>query len=204
MWYHIKREGNRFSYSPAKTPQTMAKSRIKKYIDIQEIERHYRIEEDGAVWSHMKGRYLKPVRNSVGYFHVFIAKPHLGWITVHRLVACKYIGQCPDGLETSHKDGLKENNHWTNLEYISHRDNVIRSYQGHGRVSYGPVGHCHSWETKRVMALKKNKPVCASDGRTWGSMQMCCDDLGVDRKAVYNAIRWDRPIKKVGVRLAFL
>jgi hypothetical protein len=178
----------------------MAK-RIKKFIDIDEIEKNYRIEEDGAVWSYLKNRYLKPTPNYVGYYYVAIAKPRLGLTAIHRLVACKYIGQCPEGLETSHKDGKKENNHWTNLEYISHRDNVMKSYREHGRISYGPKGHCHSWETKQLMALRKNKPVCSSDGGVWDSIQACADSLGIDRKAVYNSIRWQRPIRKFNIQL---
>jgi hypothetical protein len=178
--------------------------RIKKYIDIEEIEKNYRIEEDGAIWSYMRNRYLKPTTNNVGYYHVVIAKPRLGVISVHRLVACKYIGQCPEGLETSHKDGKKQNNHWTNLEYISHRDNIFKSYREHGRISYGPVGWCPSWETKQLMALRKQKPVCSSDGRVWDSIQECADKLGVDRKAVYNSIRWHRPIRRFDVQLAQL
>jgi hypothetical protein len=177
--------------------------RVKKFIDIDEIEKNYRIEEDGAVWSYMRNRYLKPILNTAGYFHVFIAKPFLGWIGVSRLVACKYIGQCPEGLETSHKDGDRTNNHWTNFKYISHRDNVLKSYREHGRISYGPRGYCHTWEAKQLMALKKEKAVIASDGRKWDSIQKCADDIGVSRRTVYSSIVTGHKSERIGAWLSF-
>jgi hypothetical protein len=44
---------------------------------------------------------------------------------VHRVVAEAFIGQSPHPKYTvNHKDGNKLNNHYTNLEWISHTDNV--------------------------------------------------------------------------------
>lgn len=173
-----------------------------KVIDLAEIEKHYRIEEDGAIWSYRRNRYLKPFRNSVGYYYVYVAVADIGVMAVHRLVAAKYIGQCPPGLETSHMDGDQTNNHWSNLEYISHAENVKKSYREHGRrITYGMKGHCHSWETKQVMALKKEKPVMSDDGRMWDSIQKCADDLGVDRKIIYRGIKEERKVK--GMRMSF-
>ena len=47
---------------------------------------------------------------------------------VHDLVADAFIGQKPDGKEVNHIDGVKTNNVWTNLEYITHLGNM-----GHAR-----------------------------------------------------------------------
>ena len=179
----------------------MAKARIKKFIDLEEIERSYRIEEDGAVWSLIKNRYIAAITNTAGYYHVFISKPRLGWIGVARLVACKYLGQCPDGLETSHKDGNKHNNHYTNLEYITHSNNLKKSFREHGRPAPEGFTGQHTWATKQAMAAKKEKPIISSDDRRWGSIQKCADSLGVDRKVVYNAIRYGRRIRGVEVFL---
>jgi len=59
----------------------------------------------------------------------------------------------------------------------------------------------HTWATKQAMAARKEKPVMSSDNRRWGSIQKCADSLGVDRKVVYNAIRYGRRIKGVGFLL---
>lgn len=55
-------------------------------------------------------------------------------IAVHRLVAKMFVDN-PDGLpEVNHKDGNRSNNHFENLEWCSHRDNIIHSYEN-GRVA---------------------------------------------------------------------
>lgn len=44
--------------------------------------------------------------------------------TIHSLVADKYLGPCPAGMEINHKDGNKLNNHPSNLEYVTHKENI--------------------------------------------------------------------------------
>lgn len=43
---------------------------------------------------------------------------------IHRLVAEAVYGPCPEGYEVNHKDGNKLNNHPSNLEYITHAENI--------------------------------------------------------------------------------
>jgi hypothetical protein len=58
----------------------------------------------------------------------------LGWnknnqYRVHRLVAHCWIGKCPDGLEVNHIDGVKYNNHYKNLEYVTSKRNKIHAVE---------------------------------------------------------------------------
>ncbi len=48
---------------------------------------------------------------------------------VHRLVAAAFIGPCPDGKEVNHKDDNRCNNAVTNLEYITHGENIKHGYR---------------------------------------------------------------------------
>jgi len=46
---------------------------------------------------------------------------------VHQLVADAWLGPCPDGMEVDHKDFDKANNRPSNLEYVTHQENVQRA-----------------------------------------------------------------------------
>ena len=175
-----------------------------KAINLSLIEQYYRIEEDGMIWSYLKDRYKGVFLNRCNYVYVTL-KGVYGPIGVHRLVAAKYIGVCPDGMEINHKDGDKLNNHWMNLEYVTHSENIKKSYEM-GRV--GPMlgkklGPC-SDATKAKMAAAKNKAVVSDDGEVWDSIWACAWALGINRKAIYNAIKFKRSLKKNGLRLQFV
>ena len=108
-----------------------------KWIDIPGWETRYEISEDGLVRSKdmmvnakggakakRKGRLLKPILKNSGYYCVTLTngvdRPH---ISVHRLVARAFIGECPIGLHVLHGDGNRLNNHYTNLRYGTPADN---------------------------------------------------------------------------------
>jgi hypothetical protein len=164
-------------------------------IDIQEIEKHYRIEEDGAVFSLTKQRYLRAVPNKANYLHVCL---HLylpyKFFLVHRLVGAKYNGECPIDKEACHDDGNKWNNHHTNIVYRTHSENILQSYQEHGRkhpvwlsMPRSPL----SFETKQKMADAKKKQVLYSfNGAdiTFTSIEDASQSLNTYRKKIYRCI----------------
>lgn len=49
-------------------------------------------------------------------------------INVHRLVMLSFVGPCPQGMCVDHKDGNKQNNRLTNLEYVTLSENQRRAY----------------------------------------------------------------------------
>jgi hypothetical protein len=60
-----------------------------------------------------------------GYFKVGLSirgKWHC--IFVHKMVTEAFFGQRPDGYVVNHKDGIKQNNNITNLEYVTPEGNV--------------------------------------------------------------------------------
>jgi hypothetical protein len=98
-----------------------------KWVDIPQWELRYEISEYGDVRSKdmqvkaksgavaiRKGRVLAPVRKNNGYLCVTLTdgvnRPQ---ISIHRLVARAFIGECPIGLHVLHGDGDKANNHFT-------------------------------------------------------------------------------------------
>ena len=70
------------------------------------------------------GRETKVSIDAHGYSAVMISikcKKHLR--KVHRLVALEFIPNSGDKPEVNHKDGNKQNNLWTNLEWVTHAEN---------------------------------------------------------------------------------
>ena len=86
------------------------------------------------------------------------------WHYAHRLVASHYINN-PDNLsDVNHKDGIKDNNDVSNLEWCTHSDNIKHSFDVLGRTN--PTGVNHWCYGKEVSNDTKTKMSAAKKGRT--------------------------------------
>lgn len=137
-----------------------------KNINIPEIEKYYIITEDGNVFSKIKNRYLKPNFNSSGYIIYYLKYANSpGWYLAHRLVAAKYIQTANQNCEINHKDRNKSNNHYSNLEYVTHSQNILKSFREQGRVQTHS-NFKHTPEIRKKMSEAKKKKVDAFIGET--------------------------------------
>ena len=94
--------------------------------DIPAYEGLYQVSDHGRVLG-QKGHALRPGRDRLGYRTVVLSRQsHKKTFRVHRLVTAAFIGL--DAREVNHKDGDRGNNRLDNLEYVSHSDNCIHSY----------------------------------------------------------------------------
>lgn len=98
----------------------------------------YCISEFGDVMSYPKGhykttRFLRGYTTIQGYRIVGLSKKgKRQWnLGVHRLVALAFIGPCPDDKEVNHIDGDPSNNHVSNLEYVTHAENMQHMHDLH-------------------------------------------------------------------------
>ncbi len=86
------------------------------------------------------GRIMTPTLQSIGYLSV---KPTVDGknvhFYVHHLVAAAFIGPRPDNADINHIDGCKTNNHVSNLEYVSHAENMRHAR----RLGLTPTGERH-------------------------------------------------------------
>lgn len=85
----------------------------------------YKISEYGNLTS-KNGKKYKSLPNPNGYLYVRIHKFGIR-TTVHNMVARLWLGENPGGLQINHKDGNKRNNHYSNLEYVSCKENINHS-----------------------------------------------------------------------------
>ena len=87
----------------------------------------YKVSNYGRVLG-QKGYVLRPGRDRLGYRTVVLSRQgQTKTFRVHRLVAAAFIGV--DAREVNHKDGDRGNNRLENLEYASHSDNCLHSYE---------------------------------------------------------------------------
>ena len=72
---------------------------------------------------------LKLQKHNKGYYMVTIyTNPKKGRPTlVHHLVAECYIGPRPDKMVIDHIDNNPKNNYYTNLQYVTHQDNILKN-----------------------------------------------------------------------------
>lgn len=95
---------------------------------------NYEINSSGAVRRRTKskngvfdvGFVLKSRLDKYGYLTVALYKDSAKsgkTITVHSLVLLCFLGPRPQGFEINHKDGNKQNNHISNLEYCTSEEN---------------------------------------------------------------------------------
>lgn len=115
--------------------------------DIPGFEGLYAATEDGQIWSYPRkwlsgndfnskhsGKFLRPFRQSRGYLKVTLTvNGQYFQRYIHRLVALAFLANPLHLAEVNHLDGDKHNNHHSNLEWASHRDNTAYYYKTHYR-----------------------------------------------------------------------
>ena len=89
----------------------------------------YFLGDDGVLFDTVRGKIVKQNKQQKGYLQVRIRNEHGGYVTlrVHRLVAECFVDR-GSGTEVNHKDGNKENNHYSNLEWCSRGENISHAY----------------------------------------------------------------------------
>ena len=96
-------------------------------MNIKEFKKDYFVGEDGSIY-----KKLKPQKCSNGYmdFKDNDKKHHL----VHRLVAEQFLGTDDLTLDVNHKDGNRQNNNVSNLEWCTRSENLIHSFNELGQT----------------------------------------------------------------------
>lgn len=70
------------------------------------------------------GKILKQRNDKDGYKQIHLCKNKKAYNKrVHRLVMQAFTGPCPEGHVVNHMDGVKDNNNWLNLEYVTRQGN---------------------------------------------------------------------------------
>ena len=86
----------------------------------------YEISEDGRYLRNVKSkRFLKPRLNQDYYEWIINVKGKSVAKKAHTLVAECWLGERPEGYVIDHIDRDKHNNHYSNLRYVTKRENAL-------------------------------------------------------------------------------
>ena len=80
----------------------------------------YDIDENGNVYSYLSNKYLTPQLDRYGYLYITIKSKHY---KVHRLVAEAFLENPENKTCIDHIDRNKLNNHYSNLRYVTPKEN---------------------------------------------------------------------------------
>jgi predicted DNA-binding protein YlxM (UPF0122 family) len=130
---------------------------MERWKNVDGYEGKYEISDHGKVRSNWfgKSKILKTHKMSSGYdqLNLYKNKKHKKW-SIHRLVAKHFIDNPDNKLEVNHKDGNKDNNHYLNLEWMTHSENFAHAY-GNIFDNKGENHGMSKFTNKEVSIIKK-------------------------------------------------
>lgn len=103
----------------------MTRMSMELYRDIPGYEGKYQVTSWGRVYNVDSETFINPEEHCKGYLRVDLygkdgKRKHF---KVHRLVAFAFVPNPDSKPQVNHKDGNKKNNSFTNLEWVTDREN---------------------------------------------------------------------------------
>ena len=97
--------------------------------DIKGYDGEYAVSEDGLVFSYKKHAFLSLTKTRNGYLRVVLYKKGKGVsYYIQRLVAQAFVPNPDNKKQVNHIDGNKLNNNYTNLEWMTSKENINHAW----------------------------------------------------------------------------
>ena len=110
--------------------------------------------------------------------------------SVHRLVAKYFVANPNNYPEVNHKDGVKTNNDYRNLKWVTRSENMQHMYDT-GLKKYRPLHYKGKFGSDHN---RSKKVKCVETGRVFGSMSEAGRELNMDSSSVSWSVRHKKPI----------
>lgn len=116
----------------------------------------------GKIWSKKSKKFLSTKSKSKGYCKVnlYDGNGNVKNVRVHRMIWEAFNGEIPNGYEINHKNEVRDDNRLSNLELVSHYDNLM----------YGSRKEKHKESLKKVVrrggACNFANPITIFDSNT--------------------------------------
>lgn len=151
--------------------------------DIPDYEGHHQISNTGKIYSVKRNRMLKQSNQPDGYYRARLCfNGVVKSFLVHRLVATTFIPNPTGLLDVNHIDEDKSNNSVTNLEWMSHKDNI-----NHGTRNHRAAERLKILYARPIVAIFKNGTT-----KTYTSVRECSESLGLYVTNINRVIRGER------------
>lgn len=147
-----------------------AEKQPEEWRTIAGYEGYYEVSSHGRVRSLPRNGTVRRIRiiktriNTHGRPQVGLRRSGVRrFFTVHALVAGAFLGPRPAGLVVNHKDFDRTNNHVSNLEYITQRQNIDHALEG-GRFYRGeanPAAKLTEAQVRQIRASTESQRACA-------------------------------------------
>lgn len=89
-------------------------------------ENRYCVTENGDVYSLRRNIWLKTRLDKDGYVVTSFIRQVM---KIHRMVALAFVSNPDNKRDVNHKDGNKLNNHYTNLEWCTPKENNVHAFK---------------------------------------------------------------------------
>lgn len=128
----------------------------------------YEVSNEGDVRNKKTGRILKPQLGSHGYEAMSLRKDKQAYtVRVHRVVADSFYDGNHEELDVNHADGNKRNNHISNLEFCTRKENIR-----------------HAFDTGLKHGPRRNRIRVVETGEVYDSIRNCQKATGFDHSAI--------------------
>lgn len=144
--------------------KTLSEIRNETWKDISGYDGIYQVSDFGRVRSVKKNRIMNQCKKSNGYLHLALSKNgEVKYFHVHRLVAMAFLPEVPGKGHVNHKDGIKDNNDVSNLEWCNRSENMQHAYD----MRLQPVRYAMNSAARK---LTENQVLCIINLRKNGEL----------------------------------
>jgi hypothetical protein len=136
----------------------------------------YEVNENGSILRNVKSKRQIQIRldkhhNEYGYYAAFVnIKGKVKRVMMHKVVAECWLGDRPPKMQIDHIDRNAHNNHYSNLRYVTHSENM-KNRKLSDRIIKQATQNCYEYTMKYV--AKPVKIMYGTDVKTFSSMIEC-------------------------------
>ena len=137
--------------------------------NMRRVFHYFDVKEDGVVVNRKSGDIVPHQITKKGYHVVSLwVDSKVMSVRVSRMVACMYLPNPYEYPEVNHKDGDKDINHWSNLEWCSGEMNLSHAKKT-GLMQYGENHRCARLKEVDVVEIRRRIGAGESFKKVWGA-----------------------------------